>query len=447
MNAQTSTPTQTTVADADALSSIKGFVFFGLTVLALFGGGAVYWAMTSKLDGAIVAPASFAVEGNRKTVEHLEGGIVREILVRDGDFVEAGQTLVTLDSTDLDVDLDVITSQMNALEIRRARLLAQFYDQPVFTQQAAAELLKDSASPGDWGAAFVAQKQLFDAEQRARQTEAAILTQRVSGLQDQIAGLDEQRSSNARQLAISDIELTTLETLQDKGLVGVSRVNAIRLEIERLTGADAGLRAQQRQASNEINALKLTAINQAERREEAITSELAAVEAQLAVVAPQYQGAAERLKRIVVTAPVSGRVVGLSVFTDGGVVRPGAPILDIVPENEALIIEARVATVDIEKLFIGQKTRVQLSAFDLAEVPEAQGRIIDISADSFEDDRSGQDYYLAKVRLDQAQSQEVAALSFLPGMPADVFVNTGEKTALAYLAQPIKDRLARTFIE
>ena len=447
MNAQTSTPTQTTVADADALSSIKGFVFFGLTVLALFGGGAFYWAMTSKLDGAIVAPASFAVEGNRKTVEHLEGGIVREILVRDGDFVEAGQTLVTLDSTDLDVDLDVITSQMNALEIRRARLLAQFYDQPDFTQQAVAELLKDGVSPGDWGAAFVAQKQLFDAEQRARQTEAAILTQRVSGLQDQIAGLDEQRSSNARQLAISDIELTTLETLQDKGLVGVSRVNAIRLDIERLTGADAGLRAQQRQASNEINALRLTAINQAERREEAITSELAAVEAQLAVVAPQYQGAAERLKRIVVTAPVSGRVVGLSVFTDGGVVRPGAPILDIVPENEALIIEARVATVDIEKLFIGQKTRVQLSAFDLAEVPEAQGRIIDISADSFEDDRSGQDYYLAKVRLDQAQSQEVAALSFLPGMPADVFVNTGEKTALAYLAQPIKDRLARTFIE
>lgn len=443
------THNQTTAphADIESLSSIKGFVAFGLFVLMLFGGGAIYWAMTSRLDGAIVAPASFVVEGNRKTVEHLEGGIVRDILVKDGDFVDAGQTLVTLDSTDLDVDLTVITRQLAELQVRRARLLAQLSGQGVFTEQSVAAVATTEMSFDGLTAAFVAQEQLFNAALQARQTEADILAQQIAGLEQQIVGLEEQRASTQRQLEIGLTELENLETLQDKGLVAVSRVNEIKLEIERLKGADAGFRAQRTQAQNQISALHLTELSTAKQRDEAITTELAAVEAQLAFIAPQYRGAAERLERIAITAPVSGRVVGLSIFTSGGVVRPGTAILDIVPADETLVVEARVATADIEKLFVGQTTRIQLSAFDLGEVPEASGKIIDISADSFEDDRSGNAYYLTRVRLDAVQSAEVQALEMLPGMPADIFVNTGEKTALAYLTSPIKDRLARTFIE
>ena len=137
----------------------------------------------------------------------------------------------------------------------------------------------------------------------------------------------------------------------------------------------------------------------------------------------------------------------MTVFTDGGVIRPGEPILDIVPNDESLVVEARVNTADIEKLFIGQSSRVLLSAFDLGETPEATGKIVDISADSFEDERTGTSYYIARVELDTEQTQEVAALDLLPGMPADLFVNTGERTALSYLTQPIQARLARTFIE
>ncbi|MEP6021426.1 MAG: HlyD family type I secretion periplasmic adaptor subunit [Paracoccaceae bacterium] len=428
-------------------AGIKGFVALGLLVVAGFIGGSVYWATASKLDGAVVAAATFVVEGNRKTVEHLDGGIVRTIAVRNGDLVEAGQTLLELDSTDLGVDLDVIKSQLSDLMVRRARLLAQLQGAEGFTPQDVATSLTVTMDQAEWNPAYITQKLLFDAERRSRVAETAVMEQRVASLEDQVRGLQAQRESNSRQLEITLQELANLQTLLDKGLVAVARVNARRVEVERLHGVDATLATQETQARNQINELRLTANGTKTLRDETASNELAVVEASLASVAPQYVGATERLKRIAITAPVSGRVVEMTVFTAGGVVRPGAPILDIVPLDQPLVVEARVNTADIEKLFVGQSSRVRLSAFDQGEVPEATGRIIDISADSLEDERTGQFYYIAQVKLDSEQTEQIAALDLVPGMPADLFVNTGERTALSYLAQPLSERLARTFIE
>lgn len=428
-------------------SGIKGFVLFGLFVVACVVGGSVYWASKSKLDGAVVAPASFVVEGNRKTVEHLDGGIVRTIAVGNGDLVEAGQVLLELDSTDLGVDLDVIQSQLSDLLVRRARLVAQLNGSDSFDMADVTAALTVPMEPSDLAAALTTQKLLFDVERRSRTAERALMNQRVANLEDQVQGLQAQRASNARQLDITRQELANLETLLDKGLIAVARVNGRRVEVERLNGVDAALATQENQARNQINELRLTAIGTQTLRDEAASGELAQVEASLATLAPQFIGASERLKRVAITAPVSGRVVEMTVFTPGGVVRPGAPILDIVPVDQPLVVEARVNTADIEKLHIGQSSRVRLSAFDQGDVPEANGRIIDISADSLEDDRTGQFYFLARIKLDQTQSEDVAALELVPGMPADIFVNTGERTALSYLAQPLSARLARTFIE
>ena len=428
-------------------AGIKGFVALGLLVVAGFIGGSAYWATASKLDGAVVAAATFVVEGNRKTVEHLDGGIVRTIAVRNGDLVEAGQTLLELDSTDLGVDLDVIKSQLSDLMVRRARLLAQLQGADGFTPDDVAASLAVAMDPTEWNPAYITQKLLFDAERRSRVAETAVMEQRVTSLEDQVRGLQTQRESNGRQLDITLQELANLQTLLDKGLVAAARVNARRVDVERLRGVDATLATQETQARNQINELRLTAIGTNTLRDETASSELAVVEASLASVAPQYVGATERLKRIAITAPVSGRVVEMTVFTAGGVVRPGAPILDIVPVDQPLVVEARVNTADIEKLFVGQSSRVRLSAFDQGEVPEATGRIIDISADSLEDERTGQFYYIAQVKLDSEQTEQIAALDLVPGMPADLFVNTGERTALSYLAQPLSERLARTFIE
>ena len=428
-------------------SSIKGFVLAGLLVVSCFVGGAAYWASAWKLDGAVVAPASFVVEGNRKTVEHLDGGIIRNIAVKNGDLVEAGQTLLELDSTDLGVDLDVIKSQLGDLIVRRARLVAQLNGSERFDKEDVTISQNLTLDPSEWAEAFSRQKLLFDVERRSRVAEEALMDQRVSNLEDQVQGLQAQRASNARQLDITRQELVNLEALLDKGLVAVARVNGRRVEIERLNGVDALLGTQETQAHNQINELRLTAIGTQTLRDESASAELAQVEASLATLVPQFTGATERLKRVAITAPVSGRVVEMTVFTAGGVVRPGTPILDIVPLDQPLVVEARVSTADIEKLYVGQTSRVRLSAFDQGDVPEAPGRIIDISADSLEDDRTGQFYYVARVKLDQDQTDQIAALELVPGMPADLFVNTGERTALSYLAQPLSDRLARTFIE
>ncbi|WP_299153786.1 HlyD family type I secretion periplasmic adaptor subunit [uncultured Tateyamaria sp.] len=426
---------------------IAWFVVFGFLVVTGFVGGAAYWATASKLDGAVVAPASFVVEGSRKTVEHLDGGIVSSILVNNGDLVEAGQVLVELDSTDLGVDLDVIESQISDLSVRRARLVAQLRKDETFERSDVAAAFRVSLEPDTWASAFVTQKLLFDAERRSRTAEGALSDQRAANLEDQVRGLQAQRASNARQLEITRQELENLQILQAKGLVAAARVNARRVEVERLNGVDASLQTQEAQARNQISELRLATIGTQTLRDEAASTELAQIEASLATLEPQYIGASERLKRVSITAPVSGRVVEMTVFTTGGVVRPGAPIMDIVPIDEPLVIEARVNTADIEKLHVGQSSRVRLSAFDQGDVPEANGTIIDISADSLEDERTGQYYYVARVKLDTEQSADVAALDLVPGMPADLFVNTGERTALSYLTQPLSDRLARTFIE
>ncbi|WP_298914275.1 HlyD family type I secretion periplasmic adaptor subunit [uncultured Roseobacter sp.] len=425
---------------------IRGFVLAGIAMLIIFLGGSFYWAFSSELDGAVVAPASLVVEGNRKTVEHLDGGIVRSILVSDGDFVQAGQTLVELDSAELDVDLDVFGSQLGELTVRRARLMAQINGASVFSQKDVAEASR-VAKEEYWHSAYLTQKQLFATEARARQTESDILDQRIESLRDQVAGIQAQRGSNARQLEITKTELGNLETLFDKGLVAATRVTARRIEIERLRGIDASLATQQAQAENQIGELKLAHLSQQKLRDEAIATELAAVDAQISVVAPRYAGATERLKRIYIAAPADGRVVNMSLFTAGGVVRPGEAILDIVPADNPLIVEARINTADIEKLKVGQSTRVRLSAFDQGDIPEATGQIFDISADSLEDARTGESYFIARVKLNADQPKAIADLELLPGMPADLFVNTGERTAISYLTQPLSDRIARTFIE
>nr|WP_319383542.1 HlyD family type I secretion periplasmic adaptor subunit [uncultured Roseibium sp.] len=426
---------------------IGALVFFGFLVMTAFFGGTAYWAHQAKLDGAVVAQASFVVDGNRKTVQHLDGGIVRDLLVTDGDFVEAGQPLVVFDSTEADVDLTVLGSQIGELAARRARLLAQINQAGVFRRSDVAVLIGESVPEVQWESSYLTQRRVFDTEARARASEKTVLDRRITALEDQIRGLEEQRQSNARQIEISKGELETLQPLFEKGLVTAVRMNSIRLDIERLVGLDAGLRTDQARARNEIGELELNAFSAEQQRLESISENLAAVEAQIAAVEPQFRGAVERQKRVVVNAPVSGTVVNMALHTLGGVVRPGEDILELVPQSEELIVEARINTSDIEKLWIGQPSRVRLSGFDLEEVPEANGKVFDVSADAVTDEKTGNAFYVARVRLDEHQPSGVAGLDLVPGMPADLFITTGERTVLSYLAQPLSNRLVRTFTE
>jgi len=438
---------QNSLADRSDEPRIGFLVLFGVLVLSCFLGGAAYWAFQTKLDGAVVAQASFVVDGNRKTVQHLDGGIVRDLLVSDGDVVEAGQPLVVFDSTETEVDLTVLSSQIGEFAARRARLLAQLNNEGTFRRDAIKEVVGEDIPEILWESAYLTQKRVFDTDARARASEKDVLKRRISALEEEIEGLEEQRQSNERQIEISKSELASLQTLLEKGLVTAARINSIRLDIERLVGLDAALRTDQARARNEIGELELNDVSARQQRLESASENLAAVEAQMAVVEPRFRGAVERQKRVVVSAPVSGTVVNMALHTLGGVVRPGEDILELVPHSEELIVEARINTTDIEKLSVGQSSRIRLSAFDQEEIPEARGRIFDISADAVTDERTGNAFYVAKVRLDERQPDDVQGLEIVPGMPADLFITTGERTALSYLAQPLSERLSRTFIE
>ncbi|WP_179379324.1 HlyD family type I secretion periplasmic adaptor subunit [Jannaschia marina] len=436
------------IEDAEILGAtprIAGFVFAGLLVVLFFAGGAVFWAATQRLDGAIVAPASFVVEGNRKTVDHIDGGILRAIHVADGDMVEAGQVLAELDGAEIAVDLDVLGSQLGELTVREARLRAQLAGAEQFDRSAIVGAVP--VPEAYWRAAFVAQQELFTRELSARRSEEAILAQRIDSLNAQIAGLEEQRDFNRRQLEIGLKELEGLRSLLASGLVVAPRVNAREIEIERLRGADASFRTQQAQLTDQIGSLRLAALGETRLRQETAASEIAAIHAQVAALRPQYEGVLDRLERVRIVAPVSGRVVDLSLFTVGGVVRPGVQLMDIVPEDGDLVVEARVNTGDIEALRIGQRARVRLSAYEQGDIPEASAEITDISADSLLDERTGDRFYLVRTVLDEMQPAPVAALDLVPGMPADLFFSTGEQTALNYLISPFRKRIARTFIE
>lgn len=428
-------------------SGFSAFVTFGIFILTFFVGGSVYWALNAELDGAVVAPATFVVEGNRKTVQHLEGGIVSELLVAEGNFVEANQILIRMDSTDNDVNLDVFGNQLADLNVRRVRLLAQFNEKKEFSLADLASTFSSRISDDKLRKVFTTQKQLFETQLKASESEELILAQRITSLEEEIKGLEQQRDANIRQLDIAATELASFETLLAKGLSSKSRVNSIKREIERLKGADASFTTSQARALNQIGELRLSNLSQKKLKKEAISTEINSIEAQISSVKPQYLGALQKQKRIIVRAPVSGHVVNLSIYTKGGVIRPGEAILDIVPVDERLIVEARVNTSDIEKLRVGQNTRIRLTTFDQSDAPEALGKIVDLSADSKKDERTGIDYYVARVKLDDTQTEKIANLDFIPGMPADLFVNTGQRTAISYLLQPLNDRIARTFIE
>jgi len=425
------------VAYISSSTRISRLVIFGFLCISLFVGGSIYWSLTTKLDGAVVAPASFVVEGNRKTVQHLEGGIVSELLIKEGDVVVANQTLLRLDSTDTDVNLTVLGSQFSELVLRRARLTAELQDEAKFPPVSIAPEISKRLDEAKFVAAYQTQKSLFDTQRIARQSEEDILKQRIESLNQEIDGLESQRGANQNQLNIARRELGGLRKLFKQGYASASRVNVVQREIERLRGQDASFKTSQARARNQIGELKLSALSEKKNRRERATTELAAIQAQLATVEPQYLGVVQRQKRVDVKAPVSGKIVNLNIYTQG----PGEDILDIVPTDEALVVAARVSPTDIEKLRIGQETRVRLTAFDQTNVPEAQG------INSIRDERSGAEYFVAKVQLDEEQSADVEDLKFVPGMPADIFVNTGERTAISYLLQPLSNRLSRTFIE
>ena len=415
----------------------------GLLVVAAMIGGFAAWSMLAPLESAAVAPGSVSVEFNRKTIKHLEGGIVKSILVAEGETVRKGQLLIELDTTQPRAQLELLRGRRAAAAARYARLAAERDGQKGIHFPDWLERRRAEAAVAD---IIARQNGIFAARRDAMASQTAILTKRIDQLDEEIKGLDGQIKSSRAGLAILNEELEIVAGLVKKGLARRPRLLELRrMETERLgdlSKAIAALaRADQRIGETRLQIGDLHAVRNAE-----ITQEMREVQTELLELAERLRVAEDVLERSRITAPLDGTVVGLQVHTVGGVVGPAEPLVHIVPADEKLIVEAQVDPIDIDVVRKGLAARVDLTPFNARHSASLAGTVASVSADSLVDDNSGRSYYLARIELDTTDPA-MSNVTLRPGMPAQVMIITGKHTIMHYLVKPITQSFNVAFRE
>ncbi|MBU1211984.1 MAG: HlyD family type I secretion periplasmic adaptor subunit [Alphaproteobacteria bacterium] len=422
--------------------SIGPRMFVGTAVMGLLVLGCGSWAAFAKLSGAVIAPGSVVVERHVKKVQHKDGGIVAEILVREGSHVEAGTILVKLDDTQTRSELGIIRSQLTELTGRKSRLIAE------------RDGLDDIPFPDDFDAmgpevASVrrGETRLFSESKKTVQSQKEQLGLRIEQLQEEINGLTRQRTAKSSELELIDKELSQIRKLHERKLTPISRVFAMEREATRLGGELGSIISQIARAKGQISELNLQILNIDQTLRTEAQRELRAIEGKLAELVERRGAASDRLLRMHLKAPQSGLVHELAVHTIGGVITPAEPVMLIVPENEERTIEVRLAPFDIDQVTPGQMARLRFSAFNQRTTPETEGQVTHVAADVTVDPQTGQSYYMARIAIDSAARKQLGDLKLLPGMPVEVFISTGERTALSYFVKPFTDQFARAFRE
>ena len=421
---------------------MRGQILFGLLVVVLMFGGIAGWTVRTKIEGAVVAPGMVAVESNRKTLQHLEGGILGELFVKEGDYAEAGQLLMRLDDTLSAANLTIVVNQQNDLTAQRARLTAELtaqesvvYPSPLLAQLEDTEVAE----------MVEAQNQLFTARREARAAEANAVRQRIAAFSEQIKGLKQQGKAVTTELELSRDELAVLEDLRKRELVPVTRVLELRRSVARLEGQRASGRAQIASLKAQIHEAEAQIARADKDFREEVSRDLTAVQAQLYTLVSQRAAAQDRMERGEIRAPQSGRILNLRVHTKGGVIVAGEPIMDIVPTNDELVLMAQVPPADVDRVSAGQAATIRLTAFNQDTTPEISGKVRTISADSVYDQANETSYYRTQISIPKSELTRIADLQLLPGMPAEILIKTGERQVISYLIKPLLDSFARTF--
>ncbi len=418
----------------------------GLIALTILVGGFGSWAALTNIAGAIIASGAVEVDSNRQVVQHPDGGVVEEIRVDDGDSVAQGDVLVRLDPTLLMSELLIVEGQLYDLMARRARLEAERDEVNTITFD---PLLLDLAQQDPGVAEMVrGQENLFAArvETIARQSEQ--LVKRRDQISDQVVGIEAQQAAVAQMLDLIEEELEDQQSLLDRGLAQASRVLSLQREQARLAGNVGELTAQKAQAEGrmtEIDIQILGLLN--ERREEAITT-LRDLQFRERELAEQARAIRARLSRMEITAPVAGIVHGLTVFNERSVIRSAEPVLFLVPQDRPLVISAQVEPIHRDELTMNQAVTLRFSSLDQQTTPELNGRVVQISADAFEDERTSARYYKVEIVLDDGEVDRLPEGTVLtPGMPVEAFIRTTDRTPLAYLIKPVADYFVKALRE
>ncbi|HKU95648.1 MAG TPA: HlyD family type I secretion periplasmic adaptor subunit [Vineibacter sp.] len=423
-------------SDSGFWSAVSGWL-----IIAVLFGGLGGWAVMAPLNGAVVANGVVKVEGNRKSVQHLDGGIVKALRVKEGDRVTTGDVLIVLDDTQAKAELEILSQQYIVLRASEVRLLAELAGETtmVMPPELAAKA-SDAYARNIWAG----QIRQFDARRAAIGGQRKVIVEKIHQLQSQIAGAEAQVKAYTEQSDSVRAEAQSIAPLVEKGLLPRARLLQLERAASGLDGQIADARASVARFRQAIAEQELQITQLSNDRMAEVTKDLREVHARLVEVLPKRTNAEAVLGRMEIRSPYAGRVVGLSMFSIGGVIQRGERILDIVPD-EGLTIDVQVAVDDISDVHPGARAELHLTAYKQRIVPTVQGGVINVSADRLSDPKTGNAYFVASIRPDLAQLAALPGIRLQPGMPVTVMIPTETRTAFDYIVGPLTTSFSQAF--
>ncbi len=415
-----------------------------LAAVALLG-GLGGWATLAELSGAVIALGEVRVESNRQVVQHPFGGLVGEILVRDGDRVQAQDALIRLDATRLKAERAILQNRLDETRARQSRLRAERDSEASIPY--AEDFVERAVTHPSVGEILKGQERLFIARAETHSRARAQLRSRIVQIRDEIAGLEGQVAAATEQREIIRADLARLETVLAQGYVRQERVSNLKLEETRINRDIASFISQIAAAHSRIGENEIALVRLDAERMEDVVTELRDLGAQLSELQDELVKIDDQLARTEIRAPVAGVVHASTIHTIGAVIQPAQPILFIVPQAERLIVEARVEPAAIDQLYTGQIATVRFPAFNARTTPELEGVLHKVSADRMVDETTGLSYYLAEIFIAPRELSRLAGLTLIPGMPAETHIRTTARTPLSYLLKPLLDNFQRALRE
>lgn len=407
---------------------------------------------TVPIESAAVAKGTIVVMSNKKTVQHLEGGVIKSILVKDGDLVKEGQPLIELNNVATKANQSIVQTDLYASRVAEARLLALKDRQE--SMQIAPEILNDAQADSELAKTIATQQDLFVTQKESHEGKVKTLRQHNEQANEEIVGLEAQVKSADGQLALINKEEVPVQKLVDKGYAAMPQLLALQRQRAEVQGNRGQYLASIAKAKQSITETELQIANADNDFATQIADELRDVQGKISDFEEKLRATSDVVERSVITAPYEGVVTGLKYHTIGGVITPGTPIMDIVPQTDSLVVEAQVQPTDIDMLEVGQETRIMLSAYKSRSMPRLTGRVVNISADAFSaaPQQAGQagaaSYYNVRVVVDADQLGKLSTkVKLAPGMPVEVFIRTGSRSFLSYMMAPINSSLSRAFKE
>jgi HlyD family secretion protein len=417
----------------------------GLVAMLVLLGGFGGWAVMSELSGAVIATGRIEVDRNRQTIQHPDGGVVDELLVGEGDRVEAGDPILRLAPGRLARDAAVARAQLFEVRVRRARLEAERdgADRVAYPDA----LVAEAGTDPELADLMRGQDNLFAARAETLAQEIEQLRGRITQIEAQIAALDAQEAALNEQLALVETDLERQEGLLARGLIQSDPILRLQRDAAQLRGSLGQLEARRAEAAERVIETELSILQLRNTRREEAIAQLREIRVSEEELRQRVADLDRRMADLELRAPVSGRILGLQVFGPRSVVRAADPVASLVPEGRPLVITARVPAIHVDQVFVGQEVTLRFPAFDLRNIPDPVGQVSQVSADVFTDEASGANYYRAEVVLGEGEVARLAPRELLPGMPVEAYIRTEDRTPLAYLLEPFSAYFARAFRE